>query len=132
MPVAPGTFGSILGIVLHLAWLQVTDRPGPTLLAMAFAVVLAIGFSDRVERELDAHDPGEIVIDEVVGMWIALWQVTPTLPNLVLAFGLFRVLDVVKIWPANRIDRRLRGGAGVVLDDVVSGVYANLLLRLLL
>lgn len=79
---------------------------------------------------LGEHDSGEIVIDEVVGMLIALLWIPPTFPNLAIGFLLFRVFDIVKVWPASTIDRRVPGGVGVVLDDVVSGIYANLLMQL--
>ncbi len=131
-PVAPGTFGSLLGIAVHLAWLQVTTALLPTCVAITVAIALASWLAGRVERELGSHDAGEIVIDEVIGMWIALLGVPASLPNLAMTFALFRLLDIVKPWPAGWIDRRLKGGAGVVLDDVMSGIYANLLMRLLL
>jgi len=132
LPVAPGTFGSLLGIPLYLAFLHVTDQILPTVLFVGALTAAACWIAGRAEQVLGEHDPGEIVIDEVVGMLITLLWVPPSVLNLVLAFLLFRVLDVVKPWPAGEIDRRLPGGAGVVLDDVVSGIYANVLMRLML
>lgn len=131
-PVAPGTFGSLLGIPLYIAVLHVTEGVGPTLAIVGLLVLVACWIADRAERILGQHDSGEIVIDEIVGMLVALLWVPPTLLNLVLAFALFRFFDIVKLWPADAIDRRMPGGAGVVLDDVVSGIYANLLMRLVL
>ncbi len=101
----------------------------PTLLCVGLLTAAACWVAGRAEEILGEHDSGEIVIDEVVGMLVALLWIPPTFPNLFLAFALFRVFDVVKLWPAGEIDRRMPGGAGVVLDDVVSGIYANLLLR---
>ncbi|MDG2308903.1 MAG: phosphatidylglycerophosphatase A [Candidatus Binatia bacterium] len=129
-PFAPGTFGSLLGIPLYLAILQVTDAVVPTLVLVAVAIGIACWIAGQAEQVLPEHDSGEIVIDEIVGMLVALLWIPPTFPNLILAFALFRVFDIVKIWPAGEIDRRMPGGAGVVLDDVVSGIYANLLMRL--
>ena len=127
---APGTFGSLLGIPLYLAVLHVTDAVVPTLGIVAVAIAGSCWLAGRAERVLATHDSHEIVVDEVVGMLVALLWIPPTFANLVLAFVLFRILDVVKPWPASAIDRRMPGGAGVVLDDVVSGIYANLLMRL--
>ncbi len=108
-----------------------TQAVVPTLLLLTALTVLACWVAGRAEEILGEHDSNEIVIDEVVGMLVALLWIPPTFPNLFMAFALFRILDVVKLWPANAIDRRMPGGAGVVLDDVVSGLYANLLLRLI-
>lgn len=127
---APGTFGSLLGIPLYLAVLHVTDAVVPTVLLVAAFVAVSCWLAGCAEEAIGEHDSGEIVIDEIAGMWITLLWIPPTIPNLVIAFLLFRVLDVVKIWPAGEIDRKMPGGAGVVLDDVVSGIYANLLMRL--
>jgi phosphatidylglycerophosphatase A len=131
-PFASGTFGSLLGIVLYLALLQVTTAAVPTLLLLAVAVVAAIVVAGRADAILEEHDSGKIVIDEIVGMAIALVGFTPTISHVVVIFVLFRILDVVKLWPASYCDREMPGGAGVVLDDVVSGIYANLLARIIL
>jgi phosphatidylglycerophosphatase A len=131
-PWASGTFGSLLGIVLYLAILQVTTALLPTAILLAIATACAIGIAGRAEKLLDEHDSGKIVLDEIVGMAIALAGFPPTWTNVVVIFLIFRVLDVVKIWPASYCDREMPGGAGVVLDDVVSGIYANLLARIIL
>jgi phosphatidylglycerophosphatase A len=78
---------------------------------------------------LQEHDSHAIVIDEIVGYLAATLFMAPTWENTLLAFLIFRVFDVVKPYPANVIDRSLPGGKGVVLDDVVSGLYANLATR---
>jgi phosphatidylglycerophosphatase A len=131
-PVASGTFGSLLGIVLYLALLQLTAATVPTLLLLTVAVVAAIVVAGRADAILQDHDSGKIVIDEIVGMAIALVGFAPTIWNVVVIFVLFRILDVVKLWPASYCDREMPGGAGVVLDDVVSGIYANLIARIIL
>jgi len=110
----------------------VTTAALPTLLLLAIATALAIVVAGRADAILQDHDSGRIVIDEIVGMAIALAGFPPTWTNVVVIFVLFRILDVVKIWPASYCDRDMPGGAGVVLDDVVSGIYANLLARLVL
>lgn len=107
-----------------------TDAVVPTLVLVGAFVVASCWLAGMAEKAIGEHDSSEIVIDEVAGMWIALLWIPPTIPNLFMAFALFRILDVVKLWPAGAIDEQMPGGAGVVLDDVVSGIYANLLLRL--
>lgn len=109
-----------------------TTAAVPTLLLLTVAVVAAIAVAGRADAILQEHDSGRIVIDEIVGMAIALAGFSPTWTNVVVIFVLFRILDVVKIWPASYCDRQMPGGAGVVLDDVVSGIYANLLARIIL
>ena len=104
----------------------------PTLLLLTVAVVAAIAVAGRADAILEEHDSGKIVIDEIVGMAIALVGFTPTVTHVVVIFVLFRIFDVVKLWPASYCDREMQGGAGVVLDDVVSGIYANLLARIIL
>lgn len=104
----------------------------PTLIILTIATVIAIAVASRAEVLLQDHDSGKIVIDEIVGMAIALAGFPPTWTNVLVIFVLFRILDVVKIWPASYCDREMPGGAGVVLDDVVSGIYANLIARLIL
>lgn len=132
MPVAPGTFGSLLGIPLCLGARHLTEAPGPTLLLLGAATAAAISVAGRAERRLGTHDPSEIVVDEAVGMWVALLWLPLTPATVLLAFAAFRLFDVTKLWPAGVVERRLPGGPGIVLDDVVSGVYANLLTRAIL
>lgn len=102
------------------------------LATLAGIVALAVWIAGRADPLLGEHDSGKIVIDEVAGMIVALAGSAPNAAAIALAFALFRVLDVTKPWPAGEIDRNLPGGPGVVLDDVVSGIYANALVRVLL
>jgi len=133
VPFAPGTFGSLLGIPLYaLAVFPLAESIPATLTIVAGLVAPSCWVAGIADRSFPEHDNGKIVIDEVAGMLLALVWHPPTLLNVATLFLLFRFFDVVKVWPANRIDRRLGGGAGVVLDDLVSGIYANLAGRLLL
>lgn len=109
-----------------------TTALAPTILLLALVTAVAIIVAGRADAMLPDHDSGRIVIDEIAGMAIALAGFAPTWTNVVAIFVIFRVLDIVKVWPASWIDRKLEGGPGVVLDDVVSGIYANLVARLLL
>ena len=125
-PVASGTVGSAVGLAFYCI-------PGFELwyiLLPASLVVLAAGIkaSDAMEK-VYGQDPSEVTIDEVLGMWVSLLFLPKTILVAALAFFIFRILDIVKPFPARRFDN-LHGGAGVMLDDVVSAIYTNLLLQL--
>jgi phosphatidylglycerophosphatase A len=123
LPVVPGTCASVAALpcAALLVWLG-----GPTLLLAVGAALFVVGMwaADAYMAAVKVHDPAAIVIDEVVGQWVtvALLPLDPVV--YALGFVLFRVLDVVKPWPANFIDRAVTGGLGVMLDDVVAGAYA--------
>ena len=123
LPVVPGTCASMAALpcAALLVWLG-----GPTLLLAVGAALFVVGMwaADAYMAAVKVHDPAAIVIDEVVGQWVtvALLPLDPLV--YALGFVLFRVLDVVKPWPANFIDRAVTGGLGVMLDDVVAGAYA--------
>jgi phosphatidylglycerophosphatase A len=123
VPVAPGTAGS--AAALPLAW-ALYALGGPLALGIATAAITALGVwaASAAERHYGEHDSPRIVVDEVAGQLVALLAVPCTWPNLVLAFGLFRLADSLKPWPAGWVDRRVGGGLGVVLDDVVAGAQA--------
>jgi phosphatidylglycerophosphatase A len=124
-PVAPGTFGSAAGLVLW--WILPTAA-----LAHAIAIValFVIGsWSGNVaEHYYGRTDPGQVVIDEVMGMLITLFMNPVGWRGAIGAFFLFRLFDVIKPYPANRLER-LHGGVGVMADDGMAAVYANLALR---
>lgn len=127
LPIAPGTFGSAVGLLLwlalpHLLWIQV--------LAIAVVTVAGIWSATVAEQHFGRSDPGEVVIDEVAGMMITLVLIPQAAGWwLVIAFLLFRAADIVKPFPVNRLER-LPGGLGIMADDLLAGVYANLALRL--
>ena len=131
-PVASGTFGTLAGVALY----PVFDRlrlfsPAIYLLSFAALVAAAILLAGEAEEIFDEHDSGRITIDEVAGYIAATLFIQPTLATVLASFFLFRLFDVVKLWPASYFDQEVEGGAGVVLDDVISGFYANLALRAL-
>ena len=132
VPKAPGTFGSLLGIPVALA---IGRLPGVWWQAVALAAVAAIGVpicTAAIRRLGGSHDPGCIVLDEIVGMAASLFLFDATRPLVVVAaFLLFRLFDIVKPTPAREVER-LPLGWGVMADDLVAAVYANLSLRILL
>jgi phosphatidylglycerophosphatase A len=128
-PVAPGTAGSLVGALLFL---PLAGRPWPLQLALIVGVTLVgMAAAHRVARVLGLKDPGLVVVDEIAGQWVS-YLALPFNPFTALAgFLLFRVMDIVKPWPARALER-LPGGIGIVADDLAAGVYANLLLRVAL
>lgn len=128
IPFAPGTFGSLAGLLL---WAALPSSAFAH--AAAIAVLFALGtWSGSVaERHFARTDPGQVVIDEVLGMLVTLFMNPVGWPGAALAFLLFRAADIVKPYPANRLER-LHGGVGVMADDAMAAVYANLALRVIL
>ena len=131
-PIASGTFGTLAGVALYPIFDQIRLLSLPLyLLSFAALVAAAIVLAGEAEKLFAEHDSGRITIDEIAGYIAATLFITPTLGTIVASFLLFRLFDILKLWPASYFDQEVEGGAGVVLDDVVSGFYANLLLRLI-
>jgi len=126
-PIAPGTAGSLAALALFafIKWIGVT-----TIELTAIVAVFAIGVwaAHGTEAALGRKDPGIVVIDEVLGMLITLALLPLSLLGIALGFLLFRVLDVVKPYPAAQLEH-LHGGLGIMADDAVAGLYAHLALR---
>ena len=95
-------------------------------------ILLAIWISGAAAKTLKRKDPGCIVIDEIAGMVVTFIGLPFTLTTAVLGFILFRILDILKPFPISTIDQRLSGGLGIVADDVVAGIFANVIVRILL
>ncbi len=136
LPIAPGTWGSLAAF--PFAYI-ISVYSAPYVLIIATVALFPIGTwaSNKVEGSAQKKDPGFIVVDEVVGQWIALLPL-PFLnhyfgPNLsfwvfapiaAVAFLAFRIYDIWKPWPINYVDKNVPGGLGIMLDDVVAGIYA--------
>jgi phosphatidylglycerophosphatase A len=129
----PGSWGSAAAALLWLAAGKAI-APGPlawlTLAAALAALAIGIPAATRVEQESGREDPGHVVIDEVAGQWIALIHSRVNLSHLLAGFLFFRLFDIVKPWPARRLEG-LPAGWGIMLDDVAAGVYALLLMQVL-
>jgi len=132
-PFAPGTAGSAAAL---LPWLALRELPLPAVVvAIAIAFAIGVWVSDVVVRRLGIQDPGVIVWDEFVGQWITLLPLLVWPGHwlwIVAGFFLFRLFDVWKPWPASWADRSVKGGFGVMLDDVFAGLWAALALALLM
>lgn len=127
IPVASGTFGSVLGLPVCycLAFAKVQIAILFTLLFIIFSTWIA----HRTEKLLGEKDPGYIVIDEIAGLLVTFLGIPFNLLNGVAGFLIFRIMDILKPFPARMLEKHLPGGAGVVMDDVAAGFYSNLLLR---
>jgi phosphatidylglycerophosphatase A len=128
VPFAPGTWGTLWGVLIawglsHLALWQ-------ALAALAVVVALGVPICGRAARILGKDDPGAVVYDEFAALPLALLTVPLTWTSAALGFVLFRVLDVVKLWPAQRLER-LHGGWGIMADDLAAAVYAGAALWLI-
>jgi phosphatidylglycerophosphatase A len=132
-PVAPGTAGSVVG--LAVIWLVFGPlwvySPAVALIVFAIAFAISCWISGQAEIIFKEPDSSKIVIDEVLGMAATMFGNPLTLPWMLGGFLAFRVFDVVKPFPAGLIDRKVPGGAGVMLDDLAAAVYANIVLQVL-
>ncbi len=127
-PFAPGTFGSLPGILLF--WLTLDFG---LYVQLGIAVALALvgtWLCGESARRIGVHDHGGIVWDEIVGMYITLLAAPVSLTGWALAFVAFRLFDIVKPWPIRDLDHSIQGGLGIMLDDLVAALYAALLLAL--
>jgi phosphatidylglycerophosphatase A len=132
-PIAPGTVGSAVGLLVYAAlrWLQSPVLPIVEVLAILFLFAAGVWAGTAAERYFGGTDPGPIVLDEVVGMLMTLAFIPVGLGGALAGFVLFRIFDVIKPFPARRFEQ-LHGGLGVMADDAMAAVYANVSLRLLM
>ena len=127
-PIAPGTFGSLPGVLLF--WLTMDFGLYVQLGVAAALVVSGVWICGESARRIGVHDYGGIVWDEIAGMYITLLAAPISLLGWVLAFVLFRITDIVKPWPIRDLDHRIEGGLGIMLDDLVAALYAAVALGL--
>jgi phosphatidylglycerophosphatase A len=123
IPHAPGTAASFVAIIMAVPVMYLTGWVGMALLAIATAGA-GVWFSDAYASEIGVNDPGDCVIDEFAGQWLACAFAPLTPAGFLLAFLLFRLFDVAKPWPVSKAET-LRGGLGIVADDVVAGLLAG-------
>jgi phosphatidylglycerophosphatase A len=128
-PIAPGTLGTLIAIPIYYF---LSEIPSPlyeiTLIGFVF---LSVWISENAEIFLGKKDDQRIVIDEIMGFLITMLWVPKTIRFIIIGFFLFRFFDILKPFPIRRLEKRLKGGFGVVLDDVAAGVYANIILQLI-
>ena len=129
-PKAPGTFGTLGAVPLAIIF----SYFGFLYQGIAIIVIIPLAiWSSEVSRKLmDREDPQVVVIDEVAGLLLAVFLFPLSWLSIILGFVLFRFFDILKPFPAGLIDRKVKGGLGIVLDDLMADVYANLCLRIIL
>ncbi|MAT52663.1 MAG: phosphatidylglycerophosphatase A [Porticoccaceae bacterium] len=125
-PKAPGTAGSLLAIALYP--LLATLPANTYWVILGITIIVGIAVCGRAADKLGVHDHGGIVLDEIAGVWVTMSTFPATWPWLVAGFVLFRIFDIWKPWPIRLLDRRVHGGLGIMLDDLLAGGLAWLLL----
>ena len=129
-PKAPGTVATLATIPLFILMSRLSDV---TYLVSVFAIIiLGIFAAQAYESVATEHDSKEIVIDEVAGFLITMALVPCTWKSIVLGFALFRLFDILKPWPISVLDQKVKGGVGVMVDDIAAGIAASILLQLVL
>jgi len=128
-PRAPGTAGSLVGVLFYIGLAHLA-LPYYLLAVLALAL-LGVWVCQRAGQLLGVSDHPGIVWDEIVGVLVSLAATPPGWPGVALGFALFRLFDILKPWPVGAIDRRVPGGLGVMLDDVMAGLYALACLQIL-
>lgn len=129
-PKAPGTFGTLAAIPVYLLLAQL---PLPLYLAMiVLSFLLGIYLCGRASEDMGVHDHGGIVWDEFVGFWITMIAVPTHWMLIVVGFLLFRFFDIIKPFPIGWLDKRVHGGLGIMIDDVIAGLFALIILQLIM
>ncbi len=130
LPKAPGTWGSLVGLLLffllHTLSLQIY------LAVVAAIFVIGTFAAGEAEKIMDRKDPGLVVIDEIVGILITMIAIPATPLAMALGFILFRIFDIFKPFPIRLIDQRFHGGLGIMLDDIVAGIFSLIILQLII
>jgi len=125
-PFMPGTMGSIGGLIVYFLVVRNEMLHG---FAILFLFMLGILFAGEAEKIYKRKDAGTIVIDEACGMLLALYCVPFSMFSVILGFFLFRICDILKPWPAKRMEK-LTGSMGVMFDDIIAAMYTNLILQI--
>lgn len=128
-PKAPGTIGTLAAIPLW--WLLAQLPLASYLIVVLVSAIIGVYICGAAAKTLGVHDHGGIVWDEFVGFWIAMAALPVTWISLILGFVLFRFFDIVKPWPISWLDKRVSGGFGIMIDDIVAGIASALVLILL-
>jgi phosphatidylglycerophosphatase A len=130
VPIAPGTFGSAVGLALF-ALIRWSGSRAIELGVIVLLFVLGVWSGSAAEKHFGRVDPGPVVLDEVAGMLITLALLPVNIYGAIVGFLVFRLFDVVKPWPANRLEA-LPGGLGMMADDAMAGIYGNVAMRVLI
>jgi len=128
---APGTWGTMAAIPLYLLLMQLVSSSSMVYLGVIFiSFIVGVYLCGKAAADVGVHDHGAIVWDEIVGFLVTMLFVPVIWQNIVLGFVLFRLFDIVKPWPIKLLDKHVHGGFGIMIDDVLAGIFAWLLLFL--
>lgn len=130
IPIASGTFGTLIAI--PLCYLVSRLDPLQAILLLGLFTGFAVWMSGEAEQLFNSKDSSLIVVDEMAGFLVTLFLIPWSVKSVVIGFFLFRLLDIAKPFPIRRIEQKVRGGWGVVGDDVLAGIYANVILRVIM
>ena len=128
LPIAPGTWGTLVAIPIF--WLLGSLSPFVYLVTLVGFIFLSIWAADFGQIKFEREDPPQVVIDEIAGYLVTMAFFEPSLVTMIIGFFLFRLFDIIKPQPVAWFEKKFSGGVGIVLDDVMAGIYANLTLRL--
>jgi len=128
-PFAPGTFGTLIAIPLYLLMLNLSFSM--YLLLVAIVCIIGVWICDKSSKMLGVHDHSGIVWDEFAGFFITMLAAPAGWIWIVAGFALFRLFDIWKPWPISWLDKKVEGGLGIMVDDIVSGIYALICLQLI-
>jgi phosphatidylglycerophosphatase A len=130
IPYAPGTWGSLAALPFAAGAYSL----GFVFSCLALLIIFffSIPVSGQASRIMKVEDPSPVVIDEVAGIFVTMFLIPVSWSTLAAGFVLFRIFDIIKPFPVGLIDKKIKGGAGIVLDDIMAGVYANVCLRIIL
>ncbi len=129
IPIMPGTAGSL--VALPIAWIIIESLGHAWFLAILLSVLLlGIFVSDQCRKRYKEKDPSRIVIDEVVGQWVSVLFLAPDILYYSVGFVLFRFFDILKPWPISWVDQHIENGLGIMLDDVLAGIFSLIILAI--
>src|SRR3990167_6488050 len=129
MPFAPGTFGTLMAIPFYMV-LQALPLAAYLIFVIIFCI-FSIWICDRVSRDIGIHDHPGMCIDEFAGFFVTMIDAPPGFTWIILGFVLFRLFDIWKPWPIFFIDKKIHGGIGIVLDDIVAGIFSMVGIQLI-
>ncbi|PIE67573.1 MAG: hypothetical protein CSA23_03060 [Deltaproteobacteria bacterium] len=129
-PIAPGTFGSI--VALPLCWMIASLSTRIAIIVLLVLIAASTWVSHEAEKMAGQDDPSHVVVDEICGMAVALFGFSFAPPNIICGLAFFRLFDILKPFPIGWVDKKVSGGWGIMLDDLLAGMIANALLRFFL
>ena len=129
-PKAPGTWGTLAAVPFLFLWQYL---PWPVyLLMLVVSFTAGVFICQSVSNKLGVHDHGGIVWDEFVGLWLTFFMVELTWQSVLIGFVLFRIFDILKPFPIKWLDQKVKGGFGIMIDDVLAGIFAAVILQILI